>query len=70
MVEAIAAGLGHTLRFLLMLIRTLPGLVGPIALVYGVWLFDYRAAIIAGGVILWLADLRIGRIRPAPEEPK
>lgn len=64
MVEALAAGLGYTLRFLLSAIRALPGLVGPAAIVFGLWFYDYRLAIIVGGVILWLADLLIGQSRP------
>lgn len=60
MVEAIAAGFGHTLRLLLVLIRMLPGLVGPVAIVAGVWFIFWPAALIVAGVILILADLRIG----------
>jgi hypothetical protein len=60
MVEAIAAGFGHTLRLLLVLFRALPGLVGPVAIVGGVWFIYWPAALIVAGVILVLADLRIG----------
>ena len=70
MVEAIAAGLGYTLRALLIFLRALPGLAGPVVIVIGVWLFDYRVALVVAGIILVLADLRIGRIGPASEEPK
>lgn len=70
MVETIAAGLGHSIRMLLVLVRALPGIVGPLVILYGVWMFDYRLALILGGVALLAADLRIGRIRPQPEDGK
>lgn len=70
MVEAIAAGLGHTLRVLLGLLRSLPGLIGPIAIVAGVWMIYRPAALILCGVILILADLRIGSTQRKPEERK
>lgn len=68
MVEAIATGLGLTVRALLIFIKALPGLAGPAAVVYGIWLFDYRVALIVGGCILVAADLRIGRIRPTSKD--
>jgi hypothetical protein len=46
----------------------LPGLAGPVAVVVGLWLYDYRLALVVAGVILVLADLRIGRIHPAPKD--
>jgi len=58
---AVAASLGYLLRLLLNSLRVLPGVVGPLAVVYGVWLYDPRIACILGGLILWAADLRIGR---------
>lgn len=61
MVGAIAAGLGYALRFLLALLHALPGLVGPAAIVTGIWAFDWRIATIVGGLILWAWDLRPGR---------
>lgn len=70
MVEAIATGLGLTLRALLTLLRALPGLAGPVAVVYGIWLFDYRVALVVGGLILILADLRVGLARPQAKETK
>lgn len=70
MVEAIAAGLGYTLRMLAILLRSLPGVAGPIGLVFGIWLFDYRMAIIVGSLILIVADLRIGLLRTKPEADK
>lgn len=68
MVEAIAAGLGHTLRALLIFFRALPGLIGPLVVVGGVWMLNHPAAYILAGLILWAADLRMGWIRPAPKD--
>lgn len=71
MVETIAAGLGHTFRGLLMLVRLLPGIAGPVAIVYGLWLFDYRIALVIGGGFLILADLRLApAATPPPPTPK
>ena len=58
-VGALAAFLGVFVRWLIILLRMAPGVVGPVAIVYGVWMYDPRPAVILGGVILWLADLRI-----------
>lgn len=68
MVGQIAAGLGYTIRALLSFLRVLPGLAGPVAVVVGLWLFDYRIALIVAGVILVVADLRIGRASPTSKD--
>jgi hypothetical protein len=67
-VGQIAAGLGYTVRALLSFLRVLPGLVGPVAVVIGIWLFDYRIALIVAGAILVVADLRIGRVTPTSKD--
>lgn len=66
----VAAGLGHLLRFAVWCLRGAPGIVGPIAVLWGLWQFDPRIAWVVGGLVLVLADLRIGHIRPAAKEPK
>jgi hypothetical protein len=48
----------------------LPGLVGPLVVVYGFWLAWPPLGFIVAGVILIAADLRIGRIGPIPEAGK
>lgn len=54
-----------------MLLRLLPGIAGPVAIVYGLWLFDYRIALIVGGAFLILADLRLDpAVAPPPSTPK
>lgn len=58
-IELAAALLGHLARLLLAFTRVLPGLLGPAVVVVGLWLFDYRIALIVAGVILIAADLRI-----------
>lgn len=62
-VEAIATGFGHALRGLLIFLRILPGIVGPLVVVYGVWMLNHAAAVILAGLILWAADLQIPGIR-------
>lgn len=68
MIEAIAAGAGYTLRALLVLFRLLPGIVGPISVLAGVWLLSdwpvgHAIAVILAGLILWAVDLQIPGIR-------
>jgi ABC-type Fe3+ transport system permease subunit len=57
MVGAIAAGLGWTARFLATLLRALPGVIGPVAVVYGVWAIYGPAGWIAAGLVLWAWDV-------------
>lgn len=68
MVEAIATGLGLTLRALLRFLRIIPGIAAPVGLVYGIWLYDYRVAIIVGSMALFLLDVRIGAGPPQGKE--
>ncbi len=68
MVGAIAAGLGYTVRALLALLRVLPGIVGPVVAVYGVWLLSRPAGYIAGGLVLWAADVVSSRPAPEPKQ--
>lgn len=68
MVETVAAGLGHLIRLLLILLRMLPGIIGPITAITGVWMLNHPAAYILAGLVLWAADLRIGSIRPGRKE--
>jgi hypothetical protein len=51
-IEIGAAALGHTLRILVLLLMALPQVAALALIVYGVWLFDHRVAIIITGVIL------------------
>jgi hypothetical protein len=66
MIEAVAAGLGYTLRFLLWLIRAACWLAGPCLIVYGIDLIHRPSAFIAAGVVvfafvLWRSRLGEGR---------
>jgi len=54
---AIAAGLGYVIRLLLSILRALPGVVGPLAMVYGVWLLSRPAGYIVAGLVLWAWDV-------------
>ena len=68
MVGAIAAGTGFVVRALLATLRALPGIMGPLLLVYGCWLLHEAAGYIVAGVVLWLADIVRGLpARPAPD---
>lgn len=57
MTAAIAAGLGYVIRLLLSILRVLPGVVGPLAVVYGVWLLSQPAGYIVAGLVLWAWDV-------------
>jgi hypothetical protein len=51
-VETAATLLGLLVRSIWLLILSLPQLAGFGLLIYGVWLFDYRAALILTGIVL------------------
>jgi hypothetical protein len=57
MTAAIAAGLGYVIRLFLSIVRVLPGVVGPLAMVYGVWLLSQPAGYIVAGLVLWAWDV-------------
>lgn len=57
MTAAIAAGLGYVIRLFLSIARALPGVVGPLAMVYGVWLLSRPAGYIVAGLVLWAWDV-------------
>lgn len=67
MVGTVAAGLGYLIRGLLSFLRTLPGIVGPVVLVYGFWLIYEPAGWIVGGLALWAFDILTSRPAPKPE---
>lgn len=65
-IEAIAAGLGYLVRFLLWLLNVALWMVGPGLVVYGIDLIHRPSAYIAAGVVvfafvLWRSRLGEGR---------
>lgn len=57
MVGAIAAGLGFVVRLLASIVRALPGIVGPMVVIYGVWLVYEPGGWIVAGLVIWLWDI-------------
>jgi hypothetical protein len=67
MVGTVAAGLGYLVRGLLAFLRTTPGIVGPVAIVYGVWSIYEPAGWVVAGLVLWAFDILSSRQAPKPE---
>jgi hypothetical protein len=57
MVGAVASGLGYLVRALLVLLRSLPGIVGPLLVIYGVDLIYRPAGWIVAGLMVWALDV-------------
>lgn len=69
MVGAIAAGLGFVVRLLASIVRALPGIVGPMVVVYGVWLVYEPAGWVVAGLVIWLWDIVTGtQLREGKQE--